>query len=195
MCFPSDEGGDTVYRGVWVSPARGRDTVYDTVESFKKEDISLFKSKVAHRIPLVEVVNIHNSEGIASLDRVREMRGKILSGEHVLEESGIPNVKLVWTDSGRLLLFDGHHTFLAYMMAGRRFLHEIPHLIVECPGLRYCTAGDISAFYGQHASRSAGRWRKYVIDWGLPGERQLRIRREKNMGELFTHLIERRASR
>jgi hypothetical protein len=49
------------------------------------------------------------------------MAEAIKSGKHILSR-GIPNIKLVKTGDGQLLLFDGHHSMLAYISTGKAYL-------------------------------------------------------------------------
>ena len=195
VSHPHGAGGLAVYAGEWLSQPHSFESVYETVESFKNAGVDYPEGEAEHRIPLKEVVNIHNVDGIESVERIMEMSERILAGEHLTEDSNVPNIKLVWTDAGKLLLFDGHHTMLAYMLSGRNYLHEVPHIIVENHGIVYVTPGEISVFYGEHAARSEGRWRRYVVNWMKPRGSQLDVRRERNMGELLAHFIDSLARR
>ena len=83
------------------------------------------------------------------------------------------------------ILFDGHHSLLSYMIAGRTYLHEIPHLVIEDEN---CHVNDkeILIFFGTHSKKlNNSNWRKYVINWQAPKDRQLCKREQNNMGEFL----------
>jgi len=107
------------------------------------------------------------------------------SGKHIFS-FGTPNVKLVRTKDNQLLLFDGHHSMLAYMNAGKRYLDEIPHMIIEDKDKGYIDDKDIVVFYGEHAKaiKNYG-WKQYVINWQAVKEEQLCRRVQRDLGELF----------
>jgi len=99
---------------------------------------------------------------------------------------GLPNVKVTETRRGEKVLFDGHHTTLAYMLAGRQYLPEVPHIQVCKPVHSGFSDSDIHVFFGEHAEALAGEdWRDYVISWNKPEEEQLKSRQRSNMGELL----------
>ena len=53
---------------------------------------------------------------------------------------------------------------LAYIIAGKKYLHEIPHLIVEDSKKGYVFDKEICVFFGEHASKlKNNNWRKYLI--------------------------------
>jgi hypothetical protein len=77
---------------------------------------------------------------------------------------------------------------LAYMSLDRKYLNEIPHLIVENEH-GYVLDKDIFVFFGSDASElTESTWRDYVINWQAPKEKQLCKRIQNNMGELFDSL-------
>ncbi|MFW6120933.1 MAG: hypothetical protein ACOC80_08555, partial [Petrotogales bacterium] len=87
------------------------------------------------------------------------------------------------------LLFDGHHSMLAYMHAGKKYLHEVAHLTVENEGVKNVADDDIAVFFGPHANKIRGKdWRSYIINWQAPRNKQLCPRIHKNMGELYDAL-------
>jgi len=168
------------------------DTIYDTVDQFEKELGSTIKETMKKTIKEVQVpvflrdvVNLHNVNGIKSMNQIRTMVKNIRSGKDILSPSGMPNSKLIKTQQSEWLLFDGHHSVLSYMIAGRTYLHEIPHLVIENEN-GYVTDNEILVFFGMHAIKLNDlSWKKYVINWQAPKERQLSKREQKNMGELF----------
>ena len=107
------------------------------------------------------------------------------SGKHIFS-FGTPNVKLVRTKDNQLLLFDGHHSMLAYMAAGKDYLEEILHMIIEDEDKGYIDDRDIVVFYGEHSKEIPNHdWRQYVIDWQAVKEKQLCRRVQRDMGQLF----------
>ena len=71
------------------------------------------------------------------------------------------------------------------MYSGRKYLHELPHLIVVNEE-GFVTNKEVLIFFGQHSSKLRGSdWRNYVINWQMPIKKQLCKRVEKNIGELF----------
>ena len=164
------------------------DTIYDTVDQFEKKVGSPVKEtikEVKKPVLLREIINLHNINGIKSINQIRTMVKEIKSGNDVLSLSGLPNIKLVKTEQSEWVLFDGHHSFLSYMIAGRRYLHEIPHLIIEDENCQVNNK-EILIFFGTHSKKlNDSNWRKYVINWQAPKERQLCKREQNNMGELL----------
>ncbi|MHA2400801.1 MAG: hypothetical protein ACXADU_18175 [Promethearchaeota archaeon] len=110
---------------------------------------------------------------------------QIKNGKDILSPSGLPNIKLVKTIQSEWILFDGHHSLLSYMIAGRTNLHEVPHFVVENEN-GHVNEKEILIFFGFHSSKLRdSTWRNFVINWQAPKERQLCKREQKNMGELL----------
>ncbi|MFV9646545.1 MAG: hypothetical protein ACNYWU_12045 [Desulfobacterales bacterium] len=150
--------------------------------TFKKR---LSQKKKKEKVALRDILNIHNDNGIKNIAQVRRMTRSIESGKHIFS-FGIPNVKLVRTRDNQLLLFDGHHSMLAYMNAGKRYLEEIPHMIIEDKDKGYIDDKDIIVFYGEHSKEIENcGWKQYVINWQAVKEKQLSRRVQRDMGELF----------
>lgn len=148
-----------------------------------------FQTEKPQRFSARNVINIHNKSGIRSISEMKQMIKMLKSGYELLSQDGIPNIKLVRTKNNELLLFDGHHMMLAYMLAGRKYLDEIPHLIVEDEKKVYVSDEEISAFFGEHSAKLKGKnWREYVINWQSKKENQLQPRIQNNMGELLDSL-------
>jgi hypothetical protein len=71
------------------------------------------------------------------------------------------------------------------MIAGRTYLHDIPHIVVEDEN-GHVDNKEILVFFGMHSKKLIdSNWRNYVINWQAPNERQLCKREQNNMGELF----------
>jgi hypothetical protein len=169
-------------------------TIYDSVSFLVRDEVSINNNSFSHkrvkkRIRLHRILNIHNDDGIKDFVQIGAMIKSIKSGEHI-HSFGIPNIKLVVIKERELLLFDGHHSMLAYMLVGKKYLNEIPHLIIKDEDKGYIQDKDILVFYGKHAKNMRdGNWREYVINWQTVEEKQLSSRIQKNMGELFSVII------
>jgi hypothetical protein len=163
-------------------------SIYDMVDQFKKEMGSKIKKtekEVKAPVLLREVINLHNINGIKSMNQIRTMVKEIKSGNDILSPSGLPNIKLVKTQQSEWILFDGHHSLLSYMIAERTYLHEIPHFVIEDEN-GHVSDKEILVFFGMHSKKlNDSNWRKYVINWQAPKERQLCKREQNNMGELL----------
>ncbi len=157
-------------------------SIYESVEVFKKlSDLKLVDKEIIEKIPLQNIINLHNIEGIQSLKRIESMIKDIKSGKEIFSSDGFPNVKLVSKDN-KWILFDGHHTLLAYMIEDKQFLHEIPHMIVKNQD-KDVSDEEISVFFGEHSEKA--NWKEYVINWQASKEEQLCKRIQNNMGELL----------
>jgi len=174
---------------------RADEDVYSTVEKFRKEvfpeigDEDLRVEFVRNKMPLNEIVNLHNAEEIKGRPSIDEMLEKINSGKHVKMPDGLPNVKVVKTKPGELVCFDGHHSMLAYMFSGRRYLHQLPSLVISDPAEKGLEDEEIYPFFGDHAEKLKDQdWRDYTISWTNPPENQLEKREQDNMGELLEAL-------
>lgn len=163
--------------------------LYEIVDSFEKSVFSgklkLKTEKNNWKTSLRLIVNLHNKDGIKDVSQIKKMIQHIESGKNILHPSSLPNIKLAKTKENKLVLFDGHHSILAYMFAGRKYLHEVPHLIV-LNEQGYVTDKEILVFFGQHSSKLKGKsWSDYVINWQVPVDKQLCKRVQKDVGELF----------
>jgi hypothetical protein len=163
-------------------------TIYDTVDLFKKENflkIKTTKKQVTDIVQLREIVNLHNNTGIKNISQIISMVKQIRSGKDILTLNGLPNIKLVKTEQSEWILFDGHHSLLAYIIGGKKYLNELPHLIIENEN-GYVTDKEICVFFGIHSKMIKDYdWRKYVINWQAPKEKQLCKRVQRNIGELL----------
>jgi len=167
-------------------------TIYDTVDQFENEIGSKTKKTIKEIKKLVllrEIINLHNIEGIKSINQIRIMVKQIKSGKEILSPRGLPNIKLVKTKYSEWIVFDGHNSLLSYMIAGRTYLHEVPHFVVENKS-GYVNDKEILIFFGLHSSKlHDSNWRNYVINWQAPREKQLSKREQNNMGELCKEYV------
>ena len=115
-----------------------------------KLDEEIKPDRVNRKNKLKNIVSFHNDDGIKDIHQIKRMADAITSGEHILSRE-VHNIKLVKTWEEQLLLFDGHHSILAYIITGRTYLEEIPHLMVIDKANGYLNDQDISVFYGEHA--------------------------------------------
>ena len=184
----SKEGNLTRISSLKVLLQKENNTIYNTMAQFEKEIGSKLNEtfkEVKKPVLLREVINLHDSNGIKSVSQIRTMVKKIKNGKDILSPRGVPNIKLVKTKQSEWILFDGHHSLLSYMIAGRKYLHEVPHFVVENSS-GYVNDKEILIFFGLHSSKlHDSNWRNYVINWQAPREKQLCIRKQNNMGELI----------
>ncbi len=166
-------------------------TIYDIVNYFEQNiflKIKMTEQQIKTKVQLRDIINLHNNTGIKDISQIKSIITKIKSKKDILHQSKLPNIKLVKTKDNDWVLFDGHHSMLAYMSLDRKYLHEIPHLIVENEH-GYVLDRDIFVFFGPYASElTESTWRDYVINWQAPKEKQLCKRIQNNMGELFDSL-------
>ncbi len=166
-------------------------SIYDIVDYFEQNiilKIKMTEERIETKVQLRDIINLHNNTGIKDISQIKSMIVKIKSKKDILHPSTLPNIKLVKAKDNDWVLFDGHHSVLAYMSLNKKYLHEIPHLIVENEH-GYVLNRDILVFFGPHAGElTESTWRNYVINWQELKEKQLCKRIQKNMGELFDSL-------
>ncbi len=163
-------------------------TIYNTIAQFEKE-IGVKLNETINEVKkpglLRDVINLHNINGIKSMNQIRTMVKQIKNGKDILSPCGLPSIKLVKTKHSEWILFDGHQSLLSYMITGRKYLHEVPHFVVENRS-GYINDKEILIFFGLHSSKfHDSNWRNYVINWQAPREKQLCKREQNNMGELL----------
>jgi hypothetical protein len=190
LSFPAKSTNEVISFISEVGTSKDFQTIYDVVSWLEKNIFAelnkgIKPTKTKKKTELKSVLNIHNDNGIKDLSQIKRMAEAIKSGKHILSR-GIPNVKLVKTRDGELLLFDGSHSMLAYMTVGKTYLEEIPHMIITGKEKGYVEDKDIVVFYGEHASNIEGcNWKEKVINWQAPKEKQVCKRIQKNMEELY----------
>lgn len=172
-------------------------TIYETVKIYEKKifhHLRMTPINNSPRIFLRTLINIHNDDGIKNMSQIADFSLKIKKGGNILQPSGLPNIKLARLRLKDLLVFDGHHSLLAYMTAGKIFLDEIPHIIVS--GKKgFLKNEEILIFWGHHAPKIPSKnWRLFVINWQNPENKQICPRIQRNMGELFDALLEKISS-
>ena len=184
----SKEGNLTRISSLKVLLRNRSSTIYNAMAQFEKENGSKLTEKikkVKKPVLLREVINLHNINGIKNLNQIKTMVKQIKNGKDILSPRGLPNIKLVKTKQSEWILFDGHHSLLSYMIAGRKYLHEVPHFVVENSS-GYVNDKEILIFFGLHSSKlHDSNWRNFVTNWQAPREKQLCKREQNNMGELI----------
>ena len=184
----SKEGNLTRISSLKVLLRNRSSTIYNAMAQFEKENGSKLTEKikkVKKPVLLREVINLHNINGIKNVNQIKTMVKQIKNGKDILSPRGLPNIKLVKTKKSEWILFDGHHSLLSYMIAGRKYLHEVPHFVVENSS-GYVNDKEILIFFGLHSSKlHDSNWRNYVINWQAPREKQLCKREQNNRGELI----------
>ncbi|MFH2105485.1 MAG: hypothetical protein ABII72_04620, partial [Parcubacteria group bacterium] len=94
-------------------------TIYNTVDYFEnniflKDELKIETRPVKHKTDLKNIINLHNNDGIKDVAQIKRMVQKIESGDDILHINRMPNIKLVKTAAAEWVLFDGHHSLLAY---------------------------------------------------------------------------------
>lgn len=132
-----------------------------------------------------DIVPIHNVEGLRDIAQVPSMLDTIRADQHILEHDELPNIKLVTAPDGQLLLFDGHHSLLAYFQHGRRHLEEVPHVLISTVDDGPLEVSEITSFYPQHAEEKIlANWQDYVVNWQREESEQLEKREAINFEQL-----------
>ncbi len=174
--------------------------IYDIVDIFRDkiftDNLLIQKNLILeypkNRISLSSIINLHNTDGISDRGQIKQMTEKLTSGKAITTPEGLPNIKLVKSLNNEWVLFDGHHSMLAYMFTGKKYLDQTPHLMVLDRDSKGIKDEEIHSFFGKHASMLKGKnWRNFVINWEASEKNQLQNRRQKNMGELFNSLMKR----
>ena len=165
-------------------------SIYDAVghfedKIFKKSKYSCYKRKLKCKIELKKIINLHDEDGL-DIKKINVLLKSLYCGNHLLSQSYMPNIKLIQTDRKEWVVFDGHHSLNSYMMMNKKFLDEVPHLVVLNDS-GFFDDKAIGQFYGKHKKEVNDKdWRDYVINWNYRKDNQLKKRKRKNMLELNT---------
>lgn len=164
-------------------------TIYDALgffedEIFLKSKFKCVKTKVKNSTLLGDIINLHDEGGL-KMNKILKMSKSLRNGEQLLFSSGLPNIKLVMTEEREWVLFDGHHTLISYILSNKKYLSEVPHLIIESKS-GFFKDESIHVFYGKHSKKLRDKnWRDYVVNWNVPYNKQLSFRKRKNINELL----------
>lgn len=140
---------------------------------------------VVNPIPLKSIIPIHNRTGLRELEQIISMIKTIKDGKHILHNNNLPNMKLIIAPNGRFVLFDGHHTALSNMFCDKKWLHQVPYLLVSREG-QAVTALEISHFFPEDGREKVIHdWFEHTVNWQAPEGEQIEIRSERTLGDLF----------
>jgi len=167
------------------------ENIYEIIKKFENNILNKVGFENVLRgfeeIQLKGIINLHNADGMRNVSQIKRMTENIKSGNHIFNKFGIPNIKLVKSNHGELVLFDGHHSILAYMLNNKTCLNEIPHLIVEKDN--GFEDEKIKEFFIEHKDKLEGKdWREFAINWQADENNQLCEKKEKDIGEVFKSL-------
>ena len=171
--------------------------IYYTVERFEREVLPRISPKKLppkdirkrEKARLVDLINLHNAGGIKCLEQIRGMLDSLKERKELISETGLPNVKTVVARNGKIVLFDGHHSCIAYIISGRKLLGSIPHLTISNEQDDSVKDEELFTFFGPHAKKlTTDNWQNYVINWQASENLQLEERKQNDMGELVESL-------
>ena len=168
------------------SPYETIDFLLENIESL--DDLKI--EQVNDPEPIGEVLTIHNATGMRDIAQMQTMIEKVKRGDHVFNSNSLPNVKIVLAPDKRYLMFDGHHTALAYLLAGKKFLHEMPHIVISNQN-QPLSAEEISYFFPEDKRELVQEdWLKYTVNWQNPDEK-IELRQIQTIGDLLKAIRER----
>lgn len=181
---------------VKIKTTKETELIYDAVahfegEIFKDAQNCLTRNRVEKWIELSKIRNIHDRNGIKDIGKTKRML-KALEDKrrHILSSSGMPNIKIFKARNNKFYIFDGHHSMLAYMMSGKKYLHELPYLLFEKKDGGYILDENFKNFFGKHLKyKRREKWDNYTINWQAPKRKQLCMRAQSNMEELFEAVL------
>ncbi|HUD20527.1 MAG TPA: hypothetical protein VMQ44_00450 [Candidatus Saccharimonadales bacterium] len=160
---------------------------YATIDEIldRQESLELKIEQILEPLPIEEILCIHNASGMRDLAQMQSMITKIKNGGLVMNSNGLPNIKVVLAPGKKWLMFDGHHTALAYLLAGKRYLHETPYISMSNAGIPF-GAQEISYFFPEDfRARVKEDWFKYTVNWQSPKDKaELRV--QKTLGDLLS---------
>jgi len=162
-------------------------SLYYLVEQVRKlyMEASEIQIELYGSYSLSEVMPIHNLSGVRDASQIKQMQEKISSGEEVFEKDGLPNIKLVVAPNNKLLIFDGTHTLIAYLLQGKRLLSSVPYLVISADKFAPVTAQEISTFFPEESrEKIESKWSEWVVNWQAELGSQTEKREFNTMGEL-----------
>lgn len=185
--FPALQGGYFTRSIKAQGPYEAVEGVVDSWSGFPVVPNELFANT-----SLLEIVPIHNASGIRDKSQISSMENEVILGKEIIHENGLPNCKLVLLPNEKLLLFDGHHTMLAYVASGKKLLRDIPHLVISREKIAPVSSVDIASFFPKNSQKEVlADWSKYVVNWQNSPAKQLEERQTQTIGELAATLSDR----
>ncbi len=149
------------------------------------QDNSYLGTEIANIIP------VHNPSGIRDYGQIGQMRQGIASGQEINERNNFPNIKLVVVPNGKLLLFDGTHSLLAYFHEGKKKLGEVPFLVISGENKDAVSSEEIAYFFPKEEKQKiVENWENYVVNWQTEEGKQLEARKVNSVSELARELGE-----
>ncbi len=182
--YPLSDSQAKLYRKIVeqdsLSPYVTIDELRENLESLENAQTE----QVSNPVSLEDIVTIHNFTGMRDFKQTETMIAKINRGDHVLSSDGLPNIKIVIAPNGKKLIFDGHHTILAYLFAGKKFLHQTPHILLSNQN-KPLSPEEISFFFPEDKrSLVVEDWHKYTVNWQKDTDK-IELREIETVGELF----------
>lgn len=168
-----------------------QDSPYKLIESLKenwkqelKQDESFFGN-----FEIGEVLPIHNASGIRDQSQISQMQEYLKQGQDIFGRDQLPNIKLVVVPNQKLLLFDGHHSLLSYFNHGKRFLREIPYIVISGENNQEVSDEEISFFFPENNREEILKdWKRFTVNWQAEVGEQLEVRRVYSIAELAREL-------
>lgn len=170
-------------------------SIYEAIALFEDKYFKVLKDSLNREhiekwVELKKVRNIHDHNGIKDKYKIKRMLNSLEDRRHILNRSGMPNIKVFKARDNKLYLFDGHHSMLAYMKMGKKHLNEVPHLLIERKDGGYICEEDFKTFFGRHLKhKRREKWGTYTVNWQATRSKQLCERAQKNMVELFQVVV------
>ena len=171
-----------------------QDSPYKLIESLRrnwKRELEPAKSYFGN-CEIGEVLPIHNSSGIRDQEQISQMQENLKVGQDILERDQLPNIKLVVAPNQKLLLFDGHHSLLSYFYHGKRFMREIPYIIISSENYREVSSEEISYFFPENSREEIMKdWKRFTVNWQANVGEQLEVRKVYSIADLASELSKR----
>ena len=167
---------------------------YDFVELLRENLNKCSETKVDNfaNFEIGNILPIHNLSGIRDFNQIQQMRDKIKEGEEIFEKNFFPNIKLILTPNEKLLLFDGTHSLLAYFLAGRKLLKDIPYLVITSENFGPVTVDELAYFFPEEdRGKVTQDFEKYVVNWQVEKGKHLELREVNSIAELASQFRER----
>lgn len=136
-----------------------------------------------------EILPIHNASGIRDHKLVSQMQENLKIGQDILEMDQLPNIKIVVAPNQKLLLFDGHHSLLSYFNLNKKFLREIPYIVISAEEYKGVKPEEISQFFPENErTKIISDWEKYTVNWQAKVGEQMTIRNVGSIRQLVLQL-------